>query len=302
MQILYATDVRSSARDAGRLLARLVDPARAEVTILSAHDPWTEEVDGYFAEVLRDAGKQMAEAGLVSSSTWRQGKPAKSIERELWTHPYDLVAVGAGNHGWLGRWARAGALDRSRPGRAPGAERGWWWPGPGARGLGADGSRALGHAIDTLTSVSGPARVDVIVRAVIETPDMAFATAPGVTVPRSSIEDAFREARALATSHLEEALSRIRAAGFAADGSLGEGWPGNDLLEVATDRRADLVVVGAHRARFFERLAMGSVSAHVTRHAPATLVASGQAIPIHEPPIEEPNGHVARNRYPVHWT
>jgi hypothetical protein len=98
---------------------------------------------------------------------------------------------------------------------------------------------------------------------------------------------------------------RIRAAGFRAEGSLGEGWPGTDLLELAADRRADLVVVGAHRSGFLEHLVMGSVSAHVARHAPATLVAGVQAHLVDEPPIEpieEPNGAVTRSRYPVRWT
>jgi nucleotide-binding universal stress UspA family protein len=121
-------------------------------------------------------------------------------------------------------------------------------------------------------------------------------------VSASVIEKSVREARTLASTHLEEALSRIRAAGHRADGSLGEGWPGNDLLQLATDRRADLVVIGTHRARSYERLVMGSVSAHVARHAPATLVARAPAILHDEPPIEEPDGDVARNRYPVRWT
>ena len=46
---------------------------------------------------------------------------------------------------------------------------------------------------------------------------------------------------------------------------------------------------------------MGSVSAHVARHAPATLVAGTKADLVDEEPIEEPNGHVGRNRFPVRW-
>ena len=85
------------------------------------------------------------------------------------------------------------------------------------------------------------------------------------------------------------------------EGSLGEGWPGNDLLELATDRRADLVVVGAHRHGTFERLVGGLGQRAVARHAPATLVAGTKADLLDEEPIEEPNGHVGRNRFPVRW-
>ena len=69
MQILYATDGRPPAVDAGRLLSKLVDPPRAEVTVLSAHDAWSDEVEDYFADVLDEAEKQMGEAGLAKCST-----------------------------------------------------------------------------------------------------------------------------------------------------------------------------------------------------------------------------------------
>jgi nucleotide-binding universal stress UspA family protein len=305
MQILYATDGESTARDAGRLLTRLADPARAEVTILSAHDPWTEEVDRYFGDVLDDAEKQLRDVGLVSSSTRRKGEPALSIERELSGRPYDMVVVGAGNHGWLDRWAMGSVSNHVLAHsavpvlvvhRAPDDE-------DRVRVLvGADGSPAVEHAIDTLMSLSGPDRVAIEVRAVIEAPDLTAWGSPGVAVPSSSVEAAFRDARGLASVHMEEALSRLRTAGFRAEGSLGEGWPANDLLERTADRRVDLLVMGAHRRGFFERLVMGSVSSHVTRHAPASLVACARAFPPEEEPIEEPNGFVSRNRFPVRWT
>jgi nucleotide-binding universal stress UspA family protein len=304
MQILYATDGRTPAVDAGRLLGKFVDPARAEVTVLSAHDAWTEEVQDYFADVLDEAEKQMGEAGLVSSSMWRQGSPARCIERELRTHRYDVVVIGAGNHGWLGRWILGSVSNHVLTHSTTPVLVAHRAPDDDDRLrvlVGADGSPALERAIDTLTSISSPTRIDVLVRAVAETPDLAFAARPGAAVPPSYVGDAFREARTLAAAHLEEALSRIRAAGFRAKGSLGEGWPGKDLLELATDRRADLVVVGAHRHGTFERLVMGSVSAHVARHAPATLLAGTKADLLDEEPIEEPNGHVGRNRFPVRW-
>jgi nucleotide-binding universal stress UspA family protein len=304
MQILYATDGQPPAVDAGRLLTSLVDPARAEVTILSAHDAWTEEVEDYFADVLGDAEKQMAQAGLVSSSMWRRGSPARCIERELRTHPYDVVVVGAGNHGWLGRWVMGSVSSHVLTHATTPVLVVHRAPDDDSRVrvlVGADGSPALERAIDTLASISSPGRIDVFVRAVAETPDLAFAARPGAAVSPSYVEDAFREARTLAAAHLEDGIGRIRAAGFRVEGSLGEGWPGNDLLELATDRRADLVVVGAHRAGVVERLVMGSVSAHVARHAPATLLAGTKADLLDEEPIEEPNGHVGRNRFPVRW-
>jgi nucleotide-binding universal stress UspA family protein len=305
MQILYATDGKPPAREAGRLLARLLDPAHAEVTILAVQDRSTEEANRAVTDVLDAAEKHMVEAGIVSSSMWRQGQPARRIRHELSAHPFDLVAVGAGNHGWLGRWALGSVSnDVLAHSTVPVlvVHRG---PPVDDRVrvlVGADGSAAVEHAIDMLTLMSSPARTDVAVRAVIETPDLVTASRSGTPLPPSYVESTYRGARELASKHLEDTVARIRARGFRVAGSVGEGWPGTDLLDLATTERADLMVIGAHRHGSFERLVMGSVSAHVARHAPATLVAAAPASLVDEEPIEEPNGHLARNRFPVRWT
>jgi nucleotide-binding universal stress UspA family protein len=305
MKVLFATDGNPPARDAGRLLMRLADPARVEVTILSADDRRDAETDRRFAKVLGDEEKRFCDAGLVSGSMWRTGDPALSIERELSGRPYDLVVLGAGNHGWLDRLVIGSvsnhvlahsAVPVLVAHRAPDDDR------PVRVLVGVDGSPAVQHAIDTLTRLSTPGRVDVSVRAVIETPDLASWEGPGATMPPSHVQEAFADARRLASVHLEQGLARLRAAGFDAEGSLGEGWPANDLVEQAAERRVDVLVVGSHRGGFFERLVMGSVTAHVTRHAPATLLACAPAFPIEEETIEEPNGHVSRNRFPVRWS
>ena len=45
------------------------------------------------------------------------------------------------------------------------------------------------------------------------------------------------------------------------------------LLDEASQLEADLVVLGARGLGPIGRLTVGSVSAHIARHAPATLVA-----------------------------
>lgn len=304
MQILYATDGRPPAVDAGRLLARLIEPAHAEVTILSAHPQWTEEVESYFLDVLGEAEKRMADSGVVSSSMWRQGDPARSIERELSSHHYDLVVMGAGNHGWLGRLVMGSVSNHVLAHSTVPVLVVHHAPAEDGRVqvlVGTDGSAAVEHAVDTLTAMSGPTRIEVAVRAVIETPDLTTSTWSGAPVTTPDVERVYREARTLASKHLADAVARIQAKGFRVEASLGEGWPGTDLLQRATDGLADLVVLGAHRHGSFERLVMGSVSAHVARHAPATLVAAEPAFLVDDEPIEEPNGQVARNRFPVRW-
>jgi hypothetical protein len=48
---------------------------------------------------------------------------------------------------------------------------------------------------------------------------------------------------------------------------LGAGEPWREILQLATDLTADLVVVGSHRRKGIERLVLGSVSEQIVRKA-----------------------------------
>lgn len=277
MEVLFATDGRSPALAAGDLLRRLVDPSHVEIAVLSAHDPSFETTEGYFDTLLEEAEREMSEAGLASRSVWREGDPAVSIEKELAEDGYGLVILGAGNHSWLGHIAFGSVaiyvLHRARVPvvvvhRRPSHEH------DRLRVLvGADGSPAATHAIDTLVSLTEPDRVDLWVRTVIRTHDIVLSAHSGAYVRTSYTQKVLEEVEAMASRHLEDALERLRVAGFSARGSIGSGWPANDLLDQAERGEADLVVLGARGAGTLERMTMGSVSAHVARYAPATLVA-----------------------------
>jgi nucleotide-binding universal stress UspA family protein len=167
--------------------------------------------------------------------------------------------------------------------------------------IGTDGSPAAREAVDTLVSLTAPDRVEITVRSVVRTPDVAFAAYPGGTVPTRYLDEALAEARHAAGEGLERTLERLRAAGFAAQGSLGGGWPATDLLDRAERDEADLVVVGARGIGRIERVAMGSVSAHVARHAPATLVAHAEHPFADRDRVDEPDGDVRASRYAVRW-
>lgn len=276
MEILFATDGRSPALAAGDLLRRLVDPSHVEIAVLSAHDPSTETTEGYFDTLLEEAERAMSEAGLTSRSVWREGDPAVCIEKELAGDGYGLVIVGAGNHSWLGHIA-FGSVATCVLHRAPVpvvvVHRGPSQAHDRLKVLvGADGSPAATHAIDTLASLTEPDCVDLRVRTVIRTHDIVLSHS-GTYVPTPYTQKVLEEEEAIASRHLEGALDRLRIAGFSARGSIGSGWPANDLLDQAERGEADLVVLGARGAGTLERMTMGSVSAHVARYAPATLVA-----------------------------
>jgi nucleotide-binding universal stress UspA family protein len=117
----------------------------------------------------------------------------------------------------------------------------------------------------------------------------------------SYVEQATDEARRTAQLALDRSRDRLLRAGYAATGSLGSGWPAADLLDRVEHDGADLLVVGARGIGPFERIAMGSVSAHVVRHAPATLVAPAARASTDTVHVEGPDEDVPLRRYAVRW-
>lgn len=72
-----------------------------------------------------------------------------------------------------------------------------------------------------------------------------------------------------ALTALEE---RAAAAGVPFTRLLAAGQPRQVILEVARDRGADLIVMGAHGRSGLERAILGSVSEHVVRHSPCDVL------------------------------
>jgi nucleotide-binding universal stress UspA family protein len=305
MEILFATDGRPPATAAGELLKRLADPSRVRVTILSAQDLADEGPDRFLDMGVEEAEGAMRDAGIGVQMLRMTGDPAVCIEKTLAEDDYGLVVLGAGNHSWLGRLAFGSVSTHMLHASVVPILVVHRAPDPSHERLhvlvGGDGSASAAHAIDTLASVTEPNRVELSVRTVVHTPELGFSAHPGAYIPTRYIEDLLATEKAVAKRHLSETLDRSRVMGFGVHGSLGTGWPGNDLLHHGETKEADLIVVGARGLGAVARMTMGSVSAHVARFAPAALVAHAPVHLADSEVIEEPDGHVSGNRYPIKW-
>lgn len=277
-KILFATDGRAPAKDAGRLLRRLADPDRVTFTILHAVGHGKDGLaERQGQRILDEAQQEVFDVAITAVTVLGDGDPDVAIEKELTQDDYGLIAVGAGNHPWYDRLVFGSvsthllneaavpvmAVHRireteDRPARAL---------------VGVDGSASVGRAIDTLIALTAPDRVEVEIRSVVETPVVAAASQPGGFVSPSFIDEVTAEDRHTAEAQVHQAVQRFREAGFAVEGSVGEGAAATDLLDRATAIGADLIVVGARGLGPIARLAVGSVSAHIARLAPAALVA-----------------------------
>ena len=81
--------------------------------------------------------------------------------------------------------------------------------------------------------------------------------------------DQRRAERELAAQAL---VARGRRAGVHVSFLVWAGEPGPAIVDAAASERADLIVVGSHGRNRMERMVLGSVSDHVTRHAPCPVL------------------------------
>jgi nucleotide-binding universal stress UspA family protein len=74
-----------------------------------------------------------------------------------------------------------------------------------------------------------------------------------------------------ASELVERAASLLRTAGFRVTVGVSEGDPRVRIVEEAEHWKADLIVVGSHGRKGFDRALIGSVSEAVARHAPCSV-------------------------------
>ena len=87
------------------------------------------------------------------------------------------------------------------------------------------------------------------------------------TVAATGDGEATEEAERLARGRLERARAYLEERGLAADFAPATGPPAKAIVELASERNADLIVVGTRKKGFFDRLVEGSVNQDVLRRA-----------------------------------
>jgi nucleotide-binding universal stress UspA family protein len=91
-------------------------------------------------------------------------------------------------------------------------------------------------------------------------------------------------------SWLGEIGDEARNAGVSVEARVSEGRPTTEIVRVAQEMRADLVVMGTHGRTGFDRLVLGSVTEKVLRQAPCpVLTVTSKTVPVYRsgrPPFE----------------
>ena len=84
--------------------------------------------------------------------------------------------------------------------------------------------------------------------------------------------EVFAAARTWVSQQLAERVERAAASGLRARGVVREGIPHDEITALATDERADLVVIGTQGRGGVNRMLLGSVADRVVRLAPCPVL------------------------------
>lgn len=148
--------------------------------------------------------------------------------------------------------------------------------------LAIDGSSCSDEAIEEIGRRLWPEGSKIKVLTAFELP--LPPTPEAWALPPSYLEDMDRSARKHAQAIVERAVARLKSKLDAAvvDGEFLPGSPRTVILDEAESWGADLIVVGSHGYRAWERFLLGSVSQSVVSHAKCSVEV-----------VRCPNGHRA---------
>jgi nucleotide-binding universal stress UspA family protein len=136
--------------------------------------------------------------------------------------------------------------------------------------VGYDGTRPAERALARVSELAKAFDSKVVVVSVAAIEPLPAAGAFGLMpydYPRTSDDLAVRIDEALWQQHRERVQSFFAGAGIAVEFAGVVGQPADEIVELAEQHQADLIVVGTREPGFVERLLGGSVSQAVARRA-----------------------------------
>jgi len=135
--------------------------------------------------------------------------------------------------------------------------------------LATDGSKDAQAALAFLQALPLPPSSMVRIAIVVTLPSLAFDMPPAKEFESSALE--------AARGVLEEARTRLGGGGLTTEADVAIGDPKSEIIRIAEEWGADLLVLGARGLSRFKRFLLGSVSLSVARHAPCpVLVVKGR--------------------------
>jgi nucleotide-binding universal stress UspA family protein len=128
-----------------------------------------------------------------------------------------------------------------------------------------DGSDFSQAALQSVIARPWPPDTEVKVLHVVEPPSLLMGREMGGYDP--GFEVVWKALREQAKDLVTKAAEKLRAAKFNVSTDLVEGDPKSEIIDIAKEWQADMIVLGSHGRTGLDRFLMGSVSQGVVRHA-----------------------------------
>jgi nucleotide-binding universal stress UspA family protein len=221
---------------------------------------------------------RLTHAGFDAWARVVVGKPQREIVNAAVHNAMELVVVGSGSTSWLGN-PLLGSVSmhvlHSCPMPVLLAHSARDTADDGTILVAVDGSEMARPAVEETMRLVDRQRCEIRVLSVAPSPEAYLTDVPGVLALTGYDEKLERELVERATDQAEHAAREMRLNGFIAEPLVEAGHPTTQILKQAENLQADLVAVGSRGLGTLRASLLGSVSEHVVRHAPATLVAHG---------------------------
>jgi nucleotide-binding universal stress UspA family protein len=128
-----------------------------------------------------------------------------------------------------------------------------------------DGSDSSKTALESVLARPWPPNSEVKVLHVIEPPSLLMGRE--MAGPDPEFETVWKALRDQAKDLVSKAAEKLREAKFNVSTELVEGDPKSQIIDIANEWRADMIVLGSHGRTGLSRFLIGSVSQAVVRHS-----------------------------------
>lgn len=292
MRVLLATDGSPASEVALELVASVAWPRGTIIRLLMAIEPVDAVLSGAWAPavaydldrqeveliaaadaVLAHAARGLATSGADIEQVVVRGRPATAIVDSAAELPADLIVLGSRGHGTISSMV-LGSVSAEVADHAPCPVLVARSPRVTRVVLGVDGSTYAQAAEEYL------GKWPIFSHAAIEATSVAhtsLATSSGLALSgyAPSTDDFTEIGKQVVGDHqrlADEAAERLKRAGLRASARVIEGDAASELIRVARDDQADLIVVGTHGRTGLSRLVLGSVARRVMVHAGCSVL------------------------------
>jgi nucleotide-binding universal stress UspA family protein len=293
MRILLAVDGSSSSDAVIQEAASRPWPEGSEFHIITVVDPFfftrapalLEEAKKSTLQGLKEQAKSLADAGWNVSEEIILDNPRHALPRAAKAWKADLILLGSHGRGTVGRLllgSTAQAVLRHAECsieivRNSGREKA---AGEGMRVLiPTDGSEHAENAINSVVNQPWPANSEF---RIISSPEYPVLVGEYPYYPPEQLADLTKACHTHASESANAGVALLAKAGLKTSREVTEikDTPSHAILEAAQSWKADLIVIGSHGRRGFDRLLLGSVSEKVALHATCSVEVVRRPVPM----------------------